>query len=377
MKTFLKIFEQKNQRLVFVGLLLFSISCTNSYVMRGIKDTYLKGRLTPGIDGYNYFSNRTVSIGKPQPWPVSSRYNKDTIPGDCLDFFKKYKTEAYLIIRNDSIVYEQYWDGYSDTSHTNSFSSAKSITSILAGIAISEGKIKSVHQRVSDFIPSFNKGMDSLLTIEDLLTMSSGINFNENYYSPFGYPAKAYYCTDLMKMTLKYKVTLKPGRVFNYMSGNSAILGYVVSIATGEKLSDYAAEKLWQPMGAEHPAYWSLDKKGGMEKAYCCFNSNARDFARLGKLYLDSGKWNGKQIVPKDYVLASTTPKVTDGYGYNWWITHVEKRYVVFYTAGLFGQYVYVVPDKHMIVVRLGKLQTDDDDKYYVGAAIRMYGKKM
>jgi CubicO group peptidase (beta-lactamase class C family) len=375
-KTFLKIFEQKNQRLVFACLLLFSMSCTNSYMMRGIKDTYLKGRLTPDIDGYSYFANRTVSIGKPQPWPVSSEYNKDTIPRDCLDFFKKHKTEAYLIIRNDSILYEQYWDGYSDTSHTNSFSSAKSITSILAGIAISEGKIKSIHQRVSDFIPSFNKGMDSLLTIENLLTMSSSINFNENYYSPFGYPAKAYYGTDLMKMTLKYKVTSKPGRVFNYMSGNSAILGYVVSIATGEKLSDYAAEKLWQPIGAEHPAYWSLDKKDGMEKAYCCFNSNARDFARLGKLYLDSGKWNGKQIVPKEYVIASITPKLTAYYGYNWWITRYGKHYVP-YTAGLFGQYVYVIADENMVVVRLGKLQTEDDDKYYVGAAIRMYGKKM
>jgi CubicO group peptidase (beta-lactamase class C family) len=344
-------------------------------MMRGIKDTYLKGRLTPDIDGYNYFANRVLPISTPQPWPISKNCNKDSIPNQFLTYFKKEKTEAYLIIRNDSIVYEQYWDKYSDTSHTNSFSSAKSIVSILAGVAIGEGKIKSVHQRVSDFIPDFNRGMDSLLTIENLLTMSSGINFNENYYSPFGYPAKAYYGTNLMKMTLRYKVTSVPGRVFNYMSGNTAILAYVITKATGKTLSDYAAEKLWQPMGAEHPAYWSLDKKDGMEKGYCCFQSNARDYARFGKLYMDSGKWNGKQLVPKEYVVASITPKLVNYYGYNWWITRIGKHYVP-YTAGLFGQYVYVVADENMIVVRLGRLQTDDDDKNYVGAAIQMFGKK-
>ena len=128
-------------------------------------------------------------------------------------------------------------------------------------------------------------------------------------------------------------------------------------------------------MGAEHPAYWSLDKKDGMEKGYCCFQSNARDYARFGKLYMDSGKWNGKQLVPKEYVAASISPKLVNYYGYNWWITRIGKHYVP-YTAGLFGQYVYVVADENMIVVRLGRLQTDDDDKNYVGAAIQMFGKK-
>ncbi len=366
---------QKNQKLVSLFMLFLFTGCANSYFIRGVKDTYLKGRMSPDIDGYSYFDNRTVKTGTPQPWAIAKCYNKDTIPQDCLDYFKKNKTEAYLIIRNDSICYEQYWDGYSDTSHTNSFSSAKSIVSILTGRAISEGKIKSVHEKVSDFIPSFNKGMDTLLTIEDLLTMGSGINFNENYLSPFGYPAKAYYGTNLMKLTLSYHVKSNPGKKFEYFSGNTTLLGYIVTKATGEKLADYASEKLWQPMGAEEPAYWSLDKKGGMEKAYCCFNSNAHDFARLGKLYLDSGRWNGKQLVPQEYVIASITPKLVNYYGYQWWITHCGKHYVP-YAAGLFGQYVYVIPDENMIVVRLGRIQAGDDAKYYAGAAIYMYGKK-
>ena len=207
---------------------------------------------------------------------------------------------AYLIIKDDSIRFERYWDNYSDTSYSNSFSMAKSIVSILTGIAIHDGKIKSITQHVSDFIPSFKEGMDSLLEIKELLTMSSGIDFEESYTSPIAYPAEAYYGDDLMKVTLKYNVVTKPGLRFKYLSGNTTLLGYIVSVATGKKLSDYASEKLWQQVGAEHPAYWSTDHDNGMEKAYCCFNSDARDFARIGQLYLDSGRWEGKQIVPEE-----------------------------------------------------------------------------
>jgi len=183
----------------------------------------LKGRLNPNIDGYQQFASRNVTTATPQPWPMSKNYNNQALPDECLQYFKKTKTIAYLIIRNDSICFEQYWDGYTDTTHTNSFSAAKSIVSILAGIAIKEGKIKSVHQKVRDFVPSLSKGKDTLLTVEDLLTMSSGMGYAEDYLSPFGYPAKAYYGDNLMKVTLSYHVKKEPGKTFNYMSGNSTL----------------------------------------------------------------------------------------------------------------------------------------------------------
>jgi CubicO group peptidase (beta-lactamase class C family) len=145
------------------------------------------------------------------------------------------------------------------------------------------------------------------------------------------------------------------------MSGNSLILGMIVEQATGMTLSDYASEKLWKPMGAEQPAQWSLDHKDGTEKAYCCFYSTARDFARFGKLYLDSGMWNGMQLVPKDYVRESLTPAPVsfegsepNCYGYQWWLT-TEKGHAVFYCRGLIGQYIVVIPDEKIIFVRLGK----------------------
>jgi CubicO group peptidase (beta-lactamase class C family) len=348
------------------------------YLYKGITNTYLKGRSGPSIDEYDIFANRVVETGTPQPWAISKDYNKKSIPAEYLGQIEKYETEAYLIIKNDSLCYEQYWDGYSDTSHTNSFSMAKSIVSMLTGIAIQEGKIKSIDEPVYDFIPSFKNGMDSLLLIKDLLTMSSGMSYEESYTNPFDYPAEAYYGNDIIAATLKYKVVKEPGKKFIYQSGNSALLGYIITIATGEKLSDYASEKLWQPLGAEHPAFWSLDHEGGMEKAYCCFNSDARDFARLGQLYLDSGKWNGKQLIPQNYVLASIKPALSEHYGYNWWILNCNGH-IVPYCRGILGQYIFVIPGRNMVIVRLGKKRgpvnnnVPSDALVYLKAAFDMY----
>ncbi len=360
---------------VLNGIILIS---GRFYLYKGIANTYLKGKSGPGIDDYKIFANRLVKVGNPKPWALSKDYNKKSIPEAYLKQIQNYKTEAYLIIKNDSICYEQYWDGYSDTSHTNSFSMAKSIVSALTGIAIQEGKIKSIDEHVSDFITSFKTGMDTMLTIKDLLTMSSGMNYDESYVNPFAYPAEAYYGDDLVANTIKYEVVSPPGKNFIYLSGNITLLGYIVSVAAGEPLSSYASEKLWQPLGAEQPAYWSLDHEGGMEKAYCCFNSNARDFARLGQLYLDSGKWGGKQLVPQDYVLASMKPALSAHYGYNWWLLTCAG-YKVAYCRGILGQYTFVIPEKNMVIVRLGKKRGAVEDNVpsdaliYLSAAFEMY----
>jgi CubicO group peptidase (beta-lactamase class C family) len=156
-------------------------------------------------------------------------------------------------------------------------------------------------------------------------------------------------------------------------------------------LSDYASKKLWTPIEAEHNAYWSLDHKDGDEKAYCCFNSNARDFARIGKLYLDSGRWNGKQIVSEKYVLESIQPAATvdkesnsknERYGYSWWLLPNYKGHKIFYARGVFGQYIITIPDLKMIVVRLGRKREaasvnghPSDFYWYVDAALEMCEK--
>lgn len=371
--------------LILLFFNLFLIISGKTYLYKGVANTYLKGRSGPSIDEVGIFDNRIIKSENHSKWALGKDYNKVQFSDEERKKMDSLETIAFLVIKDDSIRYEEYRDGFSDTSTTNSFSMAKTFVGILAGIAIEEGKIKSLDQPVSDYFAQFKDGIGANLTIRHLVTMSSGINFDEDYVNPFAYPAAAYYGSDLQKLTLKYKVTEQPGKTFKYLSGNTALLSFIIEKATGKTLSEYASEKLWNPIEAEHDASWSLDRKDGVEKAYCCFNSNARDFARIGKLYLDSGIWNGNQIVPKDYVLESIRPadlveesgSPNNEYGYAWWIIPSFKNHYVYYARGILGQYIFVIPDKKMVVVRLGKKrmkhQTEnhpDDVYYYLNIAL-------
>jgi CubicO group peptidase (beta-lactamase class C family) len=378
---------------ILIILVVFNIIILISgklYLYKLINNTLLKGRMGPSLTEYLIFDNREVKIGTPQPWNRAVNCNKKSIPQEQLTEFEKFKTVAYVIIKNDSVVHEQYWDGFNEDSYSNSFSMAKTIVSVLIGSAIEEGKIKSVDQPISDFLPEFKEGEGAKITIKHLLTMSSGINFDEDYINPFSYPAVAYYDTDIKEILKRYKSVDEPGKVFKYLGGNTQLLASILEKVTGKNVSDYASEKLWIPIGAKNPAYWSLDHEGGVEKASCCFNSNALDFAKVGKLYLDSGKWNGKELVPLDYVLNSIKPaglvdeagKKNEKYGYQWWTIPNYKGHDIFYIRGILGQYVFCIPDKKMIVVRLGHKrektlpgQDHPGDVFrYLDVALQMYG---
>ena len=335
---------------------------------------YLRSALTywfPGIDDYKIFENRVVVASpKPVPWVSAKDYNSQDMPQTLKDTLDHYKSIAFLVIQNDSVVFEKYWEGYGTDSHTNSFSAAKSIVSLLIGCAIDEGKIKSVDEPAWHYLPHLTTKLDKELTIRDLLTMSSGSNWDESYSSPLSMTTQAYYGDDLVALSRKIHIVEEPGKYFSYKSGDTELLSLIVKAATGKTLSDYASEKLWQPMGAEHDAYWSLDKKGGVEKAYCCFNSNARDFARFGKLVLDEGSFNGKQLVSQRYMKEATTParylldkegKPLDFYGYQWWMMKRGERYYP-YMRGILGQYVIVVPEKNAVIVRFGHKRS----KHYI-----------
>jgi CubicO group peptidase (beta-lactamase class C family) len=283
-------------------------------------------------------------------------------PAELDDLLKRLNTIAVVAIKNDSLLYEQYWDGYSDSSLSGSFSMAKSITSLLIGVAIKEGKIKSVDDPVLAYLPEFGtKGEFGIkLKIKDLLTMSSGSNWDESYANPFSVTTESYYGFNLHRTATGVKIIKEPGTYFSYKSGDTELLGLVLEKATGKSLSEYASEKLWKPIGAEHAALWSLDKENGVEKAFCCFNTNARDFARIGQLMLHGGQWKGNAIIDSAYFTQSVTAcgiKDEDGqscnyYGYQWWLRPAHPG--VFYARGILGQYIIVIPSKKVVVVRLG-----------------------
>ena len=261
-------------RLVLVVAILFSIF--SGYAIISGKDYLFKAVYYnfAGIDDYKIFSNTRVANDQPQPWPVSSSYNNIRVPDSLTLMMKELQTVALLVIKNDSVLYENYQDGYSDSSLSNSFSVAKSITSLLIGIAIKEGKIKSVDETVGHYLPEFKDGLATKLTIRHLLTMSSGSNWDESYANPLSVTTEAYYGSDLYKTATGVKIINEPGTLHSYKSGDTELLGLILEKATGKSLSEYASEKLWKPMGATHPAFWSTDHENGNEKAYCCFNTN-------------------------------------------------------------------------------------------------------
>ena len=279
-------------------------------------------------------------------------------------FLEDNKTVAFLIIQNDTIQYENYWKKYNKESIVPSFSMAKSITSILIGCAIDEKLIKSVNEPVTNYIPELKENGFDNVTIEHLLQMTSGLEFNESYSNPFGDAATFYYGTKLRKAIKKMELKSVAGKQFEYVSGNTQLLGLILERALKDKtLSSYLEEKLWKPLEMEFDASWSLDKKeNGLEKAFCCINARARDYAKIGRLYLNKGKWKDKQIVSEDWVEKSTKIDTTNGsawfYQYQWWLPTKSGDFMA---EGILGQYIYVNPEKNLIIVRLGKNEGDAD----------------
>ena len=367
--------------IVIVSVNVAILITDHRYVYKALIYTYA------GIDDLDLFDTRQVEQGNAQPWPVAPDYNKRKISDSMEATLERYETVEFLIIRDDSIRYEQYWDHYKTNSLSNSFSVAKSIVGTLVGIAVDEGLIKSIDEPVSHYLDWFGAGENSKLTIRQVLTMSAELNWDEQYSSLFSITTKAYYGNNLEKIARAMRVTGEPGKVFNYQSGCTVLLAMIVEKASGKSVSEYASEKLWKPLGAEFPARWSLDHYDGQEKAFCCFYSTARDFARLGQLFLDSGKWKGRQIVSKQWVAESTTPaplldddgKPNDCYGYQWWITQYDGHRI-FYARGLSGQYIVVIPDKRIVMVRLGHKRGEPkpghhlvDLDVYIEEVMKMY----
>jgi len=252
---------------------------------------------------------------------------------------------------------------------SNSFSAAKSIVSLLIGIALDEKKIADLDQKVGDFVEAYKYGSKSKLTIRQVLTMSSGLNWKETYSTPFSTTAKAYYGNDLKSLIEGLDVVEKPGIYFEYLSGNTQLLAMIVQSATGMSISKYTSEKIWKKIGAQNDALWNLDSKDGMEKAYCCFNTNVRDFARFGQLILNKGNWDGKRIISAEYIADATSSKkylkdkitgdAVDFYGFQWWVINYKGMKIP-YMRGILGQYVFVIPDKNAVVVRLGHTRSKE-----------------
>lgn len=368
---------------IFACIVVLMYIFNVDYLLKAVRVVYLHGENTAYLSDYTHFDNRTIKNGPAQPWPQAKDFNKVPATQRLESVHKELGTVAYLIIKNDSIWHESYYDGYGTDSKSNSFSMAKSVVSAALFKAIEEGKIKGLDQKVSDFYPEYKTGLAASLTVGDLSSMATGMDWDEAYSSPFSITTRAYFDDHLEETILKVPIVSQPGQKFVYVSGATQLLAMVITKATGTTLSDYVSEKFWKPMGADHEALWQLDHEGGIEKAYCCLGSNARDFARFGKLFLHNGEWNGTKILDSLDVQKMVTPRFAESpqYGYGWWI-NIYNNKKMYYMRGHLGQFVIVVPEDKLIIVRLGHtkgLQTATDphsnDFYvYVDEAYKMLG---
>ena len=274
-------------------------------------------------------------------------------------------THAFLVIQNGKLLYEKYWDNYDTARLSGSFSAAKSIISLLIGIALDEGKIKSLDEPVGNYLPHFKEAGLEKVKIKDLLTMSSGTNYKESDKGYFSMNASGYYGDDEEFMVSMMEAKEAPGVNWEYRSGDTQVLGLIVEKVFGDNISNLVSERFMKPMGAEADALWLLDGSQKHEKAFCCFNGIARDYARFGQLVLNKGKWGSTQIVSEKYINEATQAasylkdptennNPVDYYGYQYWVFNY-RGYQIPMQNGLFGQYVYIIPEKNAVVVRLGE----------------------
>jgi CubicO group peptidase (beta-lactamase class C family) len=314
---------------------------------------------------------RTVTYRRDAPDPTTDHESMATplasVGGkevsEPLDkFLADTDTTAFLVVHDDALLYEGYFNGYDRQSTQTSFSTAKSFVSALVGIAVEEGYIESVEDPITKYIPELKGPRMDKITIRHLLTMSSGLKYSGEGGGggPFGDDAKTYYDPNLRDLALTVEPGVEPGTRWEYNNYHPLLLGMILERATGRSVATYLSQKIWQPVGMEADGSWSLDsKEDGFEKMESGLNGRAIDFAKFGSLYLNRGEWDGKRVVPASWVEESTRMDTTtdpaDFYQYFWWVDVVHPERGRFMARGNYGQFIYVVPDKDLVIVRFGE----------------------
>ena len=311
-------------------------------------------------DNRNAWSTATAQL------PATVEYDGEAISLE--KFMTETKTNAFLVIKDGKLVYENYFNGKDKNTLLPTYSVAKTLTSIMIGQLITAGKLKESDTFVS-ILPEYKVGTDfDKVTIKDLLDMNSGIGVSDNYPTgPSGWGvgiAQMYASTDVpWWLHHNQKMWEKPGTKPEYRSVNTQLLGMVIKKLVGTTVSEYFQKNVWQPIGAQNQAKWNVDHIGGIEKTFCCFNATARDFARVGQLFVNNGAANigGPSVISASYLKRMTTPAVTLDYGWGYgaqtWHPFPETTLLL----GLHGQYIYVQPKDHVVVVKLSDLPTSAD----------------
>ncbi|AEG91826.1 serine hydrolase domain-containing protein [Ramlibacter tataouinensis] len=344
----------------------------HGYFWKALRYTYLQGHNTAHIDDARNFIQAPITGGPPQPWPAAAA------PRPLSDAMRQYlqthRSAAFLVAHRGALVHESYFPPYGPDSRTNVFSMAKTVTTLLAGAAVADGLVPGFDAPLSTWVGEYAahpQGRSA--TLAQLSAMTAGHEWTENYYLPLNPTTELYFAGHAAATVLRHGFERAPGSGYEYSSASTQLLGIALQRALqvregGLTLAGYASRRLWQPLGLQD-ASWSLDaprERGGMELAYCCIHTSARNMARLGQLLLQEGQWNGRAVLPADFVRRMTSPNgQVDYYGHGLWMDpgHSPPFY---FMQGHLGQYTIVVPSAQLVIVRLGQWRTKERGRHAV-----------
>jgi CubicO group peptidase (beta-lactamase class C family) len=294
--------------------------------------------------------------------PTSFAFGGHTTDTD--EFLARTTTTALLVLRNDEIVSERYFLGATADTPMTSWSVAKSVVSILVGIARDEGRLRDLSMTLDAYSPALAGSDYGRVSLHDALTMSSGIAFSEEYDRAASDIHTLFARVLYLRESVGHYLALRsrevaPGTRFHYASSDTLALGLALRDAVRTPLAQYLEEKLWKPLGMEYDASWNSESDTGMELAFCCLNVRPRDFAKIGRLMARGGDWDGKRIVSESWVRESTRPEEPRaagrlprhpwGYQYQWWIPGTPGAFMA---AGVWGQFIYVDPARRLVIVK-------------------------
>lgn len=346
-----------------VGLLY---ATGHGYIVTSFNRTYMAGNITANINDHTEFSVRTIRTAKPAQLTNHPDYNSKALNPSFAADLEKWGTAAFMVLKDGQVLSETYMNGYDNRSKTNSFSMAKTVTTLLLGIAIEEGHIKSLDQPITDFLPEFAEDpLGSKATIGQLSLMTSGYEWTEHYYSPFSPTVELLYGDDVEDFLLNMEFSAEPGTFWEYSSASTQLMGIFLKRAlqkanAAQNLGEYLSSRIWQPMQMNDDALWHMDDSD-MELVFCCINTNARNFAKLGLLMMNDGRWNGRQLVPAAFVKQMIEPIGKPFYGLSTWLSPASSP-SFYWMSGHLGQYVINIPEHNMVLVRLGETRDPDKD---------------
>jgi len=385
------LFYQINERLMFksqiiLGLLIWATLFSSCSRLSHVIHLFDEDKIVENFRTLqNHFPTKTMPAstnpyhfpkGNPYELPTSFNYQNESVASSF--FMEGSKTTGFIVIQNDSIVLEEYFLGNSESTQNISWSVAKSFIATIFGIAIDEGYIKSVDQKVEEYVPELIGSGYEGVSIKDVLQMSSGVAFDEDYgkfFSDINRWGRTFaFGGSQNKFASKMKRERTPGTYHKYVSIDTHVLGMILSNATGQSITNYMHEKLWEPLGMEHDGLWGVDKKG-MEVALCGMIVTLRDYAKLGVLYANEGRWNNEQIVSKSWIEDATTTTEAHlipgenplsnhdlGYGYQWWLLDgVDGEFLA---QGVYNQNIYVNPSTNTVIVKLSANDKFNDNNY-------------